>query len=162
MFALPALEPPPGPLPIMVRRVAIAQAALKKFHGVAFKWGDADCAKLASFVVKEAGHKVSLARFGNYASERTARRALEAQGFGSMVEAVDGFDVLKRIAPLAALPGDLIAFPGAEGGWDGITVALGNGRVLGFTELADRGACSIIQARVSLAIAAWNVIPWRR
>jgi uncharacterized protein YfaT (DUF1175 family) len=159
---VPQLEPPTGPLPIMVRRVAIAQAALKKFQGVGFKWGDADCAKLALFVAKTAGHRVSLSRFGNYASERTARRALKAEGLSSMVEAVDSFKVLKRIAPLAALPGDLIAFPGSEDGWDSITVALGNSRVLGFTEQAERGACSIIQAKITLALAAWSVMPWRK
>jgi hypothetical protein len=146
----------------MVRRVAIAQAALGKFQGVPFKWGDADCARLAVFVAKAAGHKVTLSRFGDYASERTARRALDKQGFKSMVEAIDSFGLLKRIAPLGALPGDLIAFPGSEKGWDGITVALGNGRVLGFTEVAERGACSIIQARLSLAITAWSILPWRK
>ena len=41
-----------------------------------------------------------------------------------------------RITPAAApAPGDLIAFPG-EGGWHGLTVYLGNGRVLGYTEAA--------------------------
>jgi uncharacterized protein YfaT (DUF1175 family) len=146
----------------MLRRVVIAQAALDKFRGQPFAWGKHDCARLAAFVAKAAGHKVNLAHFGNYGSERTARAALKAHGLATMVDAVDSFGLLRRIAPLGVLPGDLIAFPGADDGWQGICVALGNGRVLGFTEMADRGACSIIQARLAVAITAWSILPWRK
>jgi uncharacterized protein YfaT (DUF1175 family) len=155
---VPQLEPPPGPLPIMLRRAIITQAALDKFKGQPFAWGRADCARLAVFVAKAAGHKVSLARFGHYSTERAARAALRSQGLHSMVEAIDSFKLLTRIPPLAALPGDLIAFPAEDDGWQGVTVALGNSRVLGFTEAAPEGACSIIQARLALALAAWRIV----
>jgi hypothetical protein len=155
---VPRLEKPRGPLPVMVRRVMIAQAALDKFQGKPFRWGRTDCAKLAEFVLKKAGYEPGLASVGTYSTEKAALAALKARKMRSMTEAVDSVEGLKRIAPLGVLPGDLIAFPADVGGWDALVVALGNGRVLGFTERAERGACSIIAARFDLASAAWSVV----
>jgi hypothetical protein len=142
----------------LVRRVEIAQAALDQFRGKRFQWGDNDCARLAAFVLREAGYKPNLAQFGGYRSALAARRALKSRKFATVLDWVDAVGP-KRIAPAATLPGDLIAFPG-EDGWEALTVALGAGRVLGFTETAIDGGCSIIDAKLGAALAAWSVPPW--
>jgi hypothetical protein len=146
---------------LLVRRVEIAQEALDEFRGKPFVWGSFDCARLGAFVLRRCGYKPNLARFGDYKTELAARRALARQGHASLASAVDALGPM-RIAPAATLPCDLIAFPGQEGGLDGLTVVLGNGRVLGFTEAAEHGACSIIDAHLQHATAAWSVPPWRK
>jgi hypothetical protein len=139
--------------------VEIAQAALDAYIGKPFAWGENDCARLGAFVLRLAGYKPNLSRFGAYRSELSAVRALKRHKLGSLTEAVDEIGLM-RIAPAATLPGDLISFPGdTEGGLDGLTVVLGNGRVLGFTASAEAGACSIIAARLEHALAAWSVPP---
>jgi hypothetical protein len=142
------------------RRVEIAQEALDTFAGTPFAWGANDCAKLAALVLARAGYKPNLGQFGTYASDRAALRALKRRKMGSVLDWVDSVGV-QRITPAKALPCDLIAFPG-EGGWHGLTVYLGNGRVLGFTESAAEGACSIIAAKMVFAVAAWSVPPWQK
>jgi hypothetical protein len=140
--------------------VEIAQAALNAYIGKPFEWGKYDCARLGAFVLREAGFSPGLAKFGEYHSDITARKALQRAKVGSLVEAVD-LTGLARTTPAACLPADLIAFPG-EAGWQGLAVVLGNGRVLGFTESVPDGACSIIAARLELAVAAWSVPPWQK
>jgi len=144
----------------LVQRVEIAQAALTRFGGRPFKWGVDDCAKLAAYVLKLAGYKPNLSQFGDYKTDLAARRALKNREFSSVVNWIDSVGVA-RCFPAATLPGDLVAFPGV-GGWDGLAVVLGNGRVLAFTETEDDGRCSIIAADFRLAVAAWNVTPCRK
>ena len=150
-----------APKPVLVVRAEIAQAALDHFNGKPFAWGRNDCARLAAFVLRRAGYKPNLAQFGDYRSDLSARRSLKARGMKSVLDWIDGVPGMLRIAPASTLPGDLIAFPGV-GGWEGLTVALGNGRVLGFTETAEAGGCAPIAADLSLAVAAWSVPPCRR
>jgi cell wall-associated NlpC family hydrolase len=150
-----------APKHVLVVRVAIAQAALDAFVGRPFAWGTSDCAGLASFVMTRAGLKPNLAQFGHYRSDRDALRALRTRKMKTVLDWVDSVKGVRRITPAAALPGDLIAFPG-EGGWHGLTVYLGNGRVLGYTEAAADGACSIIAAKMEFAEAAWSVPPWQK
>jgi len=145
----------------LVARVEIAQAALDQFRGKPFAWGSNDCAKLAAFVIRKAGYKPNLARFGEYRTDRAAARALKAHGMKTALDWVDGIKGLRRITPASTLPGDLIAFPG-EGGWDALTVVLGNGRVLGFSETVADGGCAVIAANLGAAVAAWEVHPWRK
>ena len=143
----------------LVRRVEIAQEALDTFAGKPFAWGTNDCARLAALVLRRAGYKPNLAQFGDYRSDLSARRALKRRKMESVLDWIDSVGLM-RIAPASALPGDLIAFPGA-GGWDGLSVVLGNGRVLVFTETAGAAACSVIAANLGAAVAAWSVPPCR-
>jgi cell wall-associated NlpC family hydrolase len=144
----------------LVRRVEIAQEALDTFAGKPFAWGSNDCARLAALVLRRAGYKPKLSQFGDYRSDLAARKALKARKMKSVVDWIDSVGVM-RVAPAATLPGDLIAFPGA-GGWEGLAVVLGNGRVLAFTEAAEKGAASIVAANLGLAVAAWSVPPCRK
>jgi hypothetical protein len=145
----------------LVARVAIAQAAVDNFRGLPFQWGANDCARLAAFVIRAAGYSPNLAQFGDYRSDLAARRALKRRGLKSVVGWIDSVAGLVRITPAATLPGDLIAFPGV-GGWEGLAVVLGNGRVLAFTEAAELGGCEILDAHLELAVAAWSVAPCRK
>lgn len=142
------------------RRVEIAQEALDKFAGERFAWGSSDCALLADFVLRRAGYKPKLKSFGSYATDRGALRALKRKHMSTVLDWIDSVGVA-RIPAANVLPADLIAFPG-EGGWHGLTVYLGNGRVLGYTESAVDGACSIIAAKMVFAVAAWSVVPWQK
>jgi hypothetical protein len=152
----------PGPKNPLVRRVEIAQAAVDTFLDKPFDWGANDCARLAAFVLRHAGYKPNLGQFGTYRTDLAARRALKARKMKTVIDWIDSVSGLVRITPAAALPCDLIAFPGV-GGWEGLTVALGNGRVLGFTETAENGACSVIDVQhMELAVAAWSVQPCRK
>ena len=144
----------------LVTRVEIAQEALDTFVGKPFDWGKNDCARLAAFVLRRAGYKPKLSQFGDYRSDRAARKALKARKMASVVDWIDSVGVM-RIAPAATLPGDLIALPGV-GGWEGLTVVLGNGRVLGFSETVEGGGCAVLAANVGLAVAAWSVPPCRK
>ena len=141
----------------LVRRVEIAQEALDTFAGKPFVWGTNDCARLAALVLRRAGYKPNLAQFGDYRSDRSARKALKARKMTSVLDWIDSLGLM-RIAPAATLPGDLLAFPGATG-WDGLAVVLGNGRILAFAGDVDDHACSIIAAKLELATAAWAVPP---
>jgi len=140
--------------------VEIAQEALDTFAGRPFAWGTNDCARLAALVLRRAGYKPNLAQFGDYRSDRAALRALKARKMTSVLDWIDSVKGLHRITPAAALAGDLIAFPGA-GGWDGLAVALGNGRVLAFSGDVEGNACVVIAAKLELATAAWSVSPCR-
>jgi hypothetical protein len=144
----------------MIRRVAAAQAAVDAFAGKPFAWGENDCARLAAFALRQAGYRPNLGQFGAYRSDLAARRALKARNMKSVVDWIDRVRGLERITPAATLPGDLIAFPGV-GGWEGLSVVLGNGRVLAFTEAAG-GGCAIVAANLELAVAAWEVDPCRK
>jgi uncharacterized protein DUF6950 len=141
----------------LVRRVEIAQEALDTFVGKPFAWGSNDCARLAALVLRRAGYKPNLAQFGDYRSDLSARRALKRRKMASVLDWIDDVG-LTRIAPAAALPGDLISFPGA-GGWDGLAVALGNGRVLAFSGEIEANPCVVIAAKLEMATAAWSVPP---
>jgi len=162
MPSTPALPPLAAdqPKPVLVLRVEAAQATLDRFRGRPFAWGENDCARLAADVLRRLGYKPNLSQFGAYRSDRAARRALKSRDMASVLDWMDSIPGLARIAPAAALPGDIIAFPG-QGGWDGLAVAIGNGRVLAFTEAAEGGACSIVAAKLEFADAAWSAPPCR-
>ena len=141
----------------MMARVAVAQACVAKFDGQPFAWGECDCAKLAAFALQGLGYKPSYARFGRYRSALGARRALRREGFADTTDWIDSIHGLARIAPAAALPGDIVGLPGEEG-WTALTVALGNDRLLGF-HLAAAG-CAVVQPLVA-PLFAWRAAPCR-
>jgi hypothetical protein len=138
--------------------VEAAQATLDHFRGRPFVWGESDCARLAAHVLRGLGYKPNLSQFGSYRSDRAALRALKARGMASVIDWMDSVPGLSRIAPAAALPGDIIAFPGG-GGWDGLAVAIGNGRVLAFTETVAGNGCAVLAANLEAAVAAWSAPP---
>jgi hypothetical protein len=135
-------------------RQAAAQATFDRFDGAAFRWSSNDCARLAAFVVRRLGHRPKMPKAGTYSSALGARRALKAAGFDSLEAALDAMG-FERIPPASALPGDIVAIPGV-GDWSALTVALGNGRVLGFMD----GRAGAMQPK--LYVCAWRVPPCPR
>lgn len=136
----------------MIARVAAAQATLDQWKGKPFKLGRADCVRVAASHLRRMGHRVKLPPAGSYGTPRSALKALKDRGFASLAEAMDGagFD---RIAPAAALPGDIVAIPG-DMDIGCLTVAMSNGRVAGFHE--DCVGVEVLQP--TEYVAAWRVM----
>ena len=133
-------------------RAAAAQAVVKRFRHVPFAWGKADCGRMTALLLRGMGHKAPLARYGSYASEAGAFRALKRCGYDSMEAALDGFG-LERIPHAYVRIADLMGLRG-QGIWLGIGVYLGNGRVFAFT--ADPCLGHVYQPRDGVE-TAWRV-----
>ena len=137
--------------PLIDRRDA-AQATLDAFADQAFAWGKYDCGKMLAAHLKAMGHPVRLAPAGAYKSAMGAKGALRRMGFASLSDALDSR--FPRIAPAAAIVGDVIAMP-SEGPLDAIAICVGNGRALAYHESVP-GAV-VVQPLTMLA--AWRVDP---
>lgn len=136
----------------MIRRQQAAQAAVDRFKGQPWQLGKNDCVRMAAFVLRKMGHRPQLGKAGSYTTGAGAMRALKRSGHDSLGEALDALG-LERIAPAAARVADIVMIPG-EAPLDGaLTIAVGNGRVLGFHE--DAGSAEVLQP-VDF-IAAWRV-----
>jgi hypothetical protein len=141
-------------LPEHVRRQRAAQATLEQFRDRAFKLGTRDCVRLAAAHLRRLGYQVKLPASGSYCSVRAAAKKLEERGFADLLEAVDAHG-LERIAPAAAVVGDVLAMP-AEGPFGcGLVVALGNGRVVGYHQ--DLTGAGVLQP--TEYITAWRARP---
>jgi hypothetical protein len=117
----------------MIRRQQAAQAAVDRFKGQPWQLGKNDCVRLAAFVLRKMGHKPQLGKAGTYTTGAGALRALNRAGFSGLAEALDALG-LERIAPAAARVADIIMIPGDPTLGGALTIAVGNGRVLGFHE----------------------------
>ncbi|MFV1919132.1 hypothetical protein VPH46_06835 [Sphingomonas sp. MJ1 (PH-R8)] len=136
----------------LLRRQHAAQAAVDRFKGQPLAYGKNDCARLAAFVLRKMGHRPQLAKAGSYSTALGATRALQRSGFEDLAAAIDAMG-LPRIAPAAAWVADLVLLP-AEGPFGGaLSVAVGNGRVLGYHEDVD--GADILQPVQYLA--AWRL-----
>lgn len=141
-----------APRPVMLTRVAAAQATVARFKGKPFRFGTNDCARMVAFHLKKLKVPVCLAKAGSYKSALSARAALKKLGYATLAEALDGHG-LTRIPPAAAIVGDIIELPG-EAPFGALTVAVGNGRVLGYHQ--DLPGADILQPREF--VAAWRTI----
>lgn len=138
---------------LQARQRALA-ATVSHFEARAFAYGKTDCVRLAAFHLRKMGHRPKLAKAGSYGSLLGAVRALRRTGFASLPEALDAMG-FARIAPAAALVGDLLALPG-DGELHALQIVAGNGRVFGFHE--DRDTACFIQPTLDVAVA-WRVEP---
>ena len=137
----------------MVDRVAATQRTLDRFKGKGHAFGSCDCIRIAAAHVRQFGYKPQLAKAGSYRSLNGAKAALARAGYATVADAVDALG-LERIPPASAWVGDLIELP-SEDGLAALTVALGNGRVLGFHPACGWcGRASAEAVRVGLAGAA--------
>lgn len=135
----------------MVRRVEAATRTLARFEGKTFAWGRADCSRIVAWHLRQLGHKPALTRFGGYRTALGARAALARAGFASIADVLDEMQ-LPRIAPAAALVGDIVQGEGGDA-FGAYGVMLGNGAMLGFHE--DVPFATPLR-RISLA-TAWSV-----
>lgn len=136
------------------RRVAATSELLESWRDRPFSWAKAStCGRLITDHLRRMGYKPPVARAGSYRSALAARRALARINCATVGDMLDGLG-LQRIAPAAALVGDIVELPG-EVPFGAMTVALGNGRVLGFHE--DLPGAGVLQPQEY--VAAWRVEP---
>lgn len=122
-----------------------------------FRWGEADCVRLAASVLRNLGYKPGLNRGGRYTTEFGAARALRRAGFTTTEGWVD--DVVgpdNRIDLTLVKQGDIIGFNDGSASLTALSVSLGNGRVLGFHSDAK---CRILEPRFDVAGVAYYA--WR-
>jgi hypothetical protein len=136
----------------MIRRQQAAQAAVDRFKGQPWELGKNDCVRMAAFVLRKMGHRPQLGKAGSYKTGAGVILALKRAGYDSLSDALDALQ-LERIAPAAARVADIIMIPGEPTFGGALTIAVGNGRVLGFHE--DVGRAEILQP-VDF-ISAWRV-----
>lgn len=136
-----------------VRRIEVTQATVDRFRDMPFKWGTRDCARMVAHHLRHLGYKVRLPPSGSYASRRSAIKAMRAAGYDSLATALDQLG-LARIAPAAALPGDIIELPG-DTDLGALTIAVGNKRLFGYHAAAD--GATIMQPLEY--VAAWRAEP---
>lgn len=133
------------------RRASAAQATLDRFKDRPFAWGTNDCGRMTAFHLRKMRRPVPVAKAGTYRTAASARAALKRLGYSSLVDLLDAR--FERIPPASALVGDLLSLE-ADNPLGAITVAMGNGRVLGWHEDAP-GAVVMQPTRYDLA---WRVI----
>lgn len=131
------------------RRQSAVQATIDRYDGKPFVWGTRDCVRVASWHVRQLGHRASVLKGRRYTNALTAARTLKSLGFETLEAGVDSLG-FPRIAPAMALDGDLIAIP-AEDGTAALAIAVGNGRIL----VAAEGRWGIGTA--SAYLTAWRV-----
>ena len=136
----------------MIRRQQAAQAAVDRFKGQPWELGQNDCVRMAAFVLRKMGHRPQLGKAGSYKTGAGSLLALKRAGYRTLAEALDGMG-LARVPPAAARVADIVMIPG-EPPLDGaLTIAVGNGRVLGYHQ--DLVGADILQPVEY--IAAWRV-----
>ena len=141
-------------LTILDRKAAAAQKTLDAWSVRPIKLGTSDCVRMSAFHLRLLGRKVKLPPSGSYRTVNSARKALKAAGYESLGAALDAMG-LERIAPAAAVVGDIIAMP-ADDQLGALSICLGNGRVLGYHEGNPNGATVLHPLEF---VAAWRVSP---
>jgi hypothetical protein len=137
-----------------VRRERITKACMDRFNGKPLIAGRRDCATLAAHAMHKAGRKADILTGSSHTTWAGAVKYIRKQGCKSLVELMDASG-LERIPPASAWPGDIVALPSSDGDGFGcsLTVALDNGRVLGFN--SETGNCEPHQP--FMFVAAWRV-----
>ncbi len=138
----------------LVRRTTAAQKTLDKWSKKPMRLGTADCVRMAAAHLRQLGYKVKLPPSGSYRTPASAAKALKAAGFASVEDALDG-QGLERIAPASAIVGDILMLDGGDR-FGALTVAVGNGRVVGWHESAPGGATVMQPLEFK---AAWRAEP---
>ena len=142
----------------LVQRRDATQKTLDAFKDRPFEWWLVDCGMgLAATHLRNLGIDPRIERFRRYSTEAGAYRSLKRAGFSDLDGVMDdllGIDA--RIHPARTLVGDVLAFR-EIGGRFALTVAVGNGRVLGFHP-ATR-TCIVCQPDFNSAVSvAWKVL----
>jgi hypothetical protein len=145
--------------PMVIRQQAV-EACIERFNGKPMKWGTVDCARIVSHNLRHLGVSTSLLKGLTYSSEHAALKAMRSLGVEGLGGAMDLVgDRVFRIPPAAAVQGDIIGMATEGEVWDmALTVAVGNGRVLGILN----GKAVVMQPDLTQAVAAWRCNPCRR
>ena len=142
-------------VPPLVRRMRATEAALERFAGKPFVWGERDCLRMVAFALREMGHSPPLREAGRYATLLGAHRALKRTGYATLDAWVDAWG-LRRIPAALALPADILALPSEIPAMPALAVVLSHGRVLAYApELGCAAPVTLLDTVLSLA--AWSV-----
>lgn len=137
----------------LAQRQRAVQACIDRFVGKPFRWGVADCVRLARHDLHAMGVKTAMLKGVAYRSELGAARALKAAGHADLIAAVDAMGFV-RVPPARAWMGDLMALPcedGREPWGAALVVAKGDGAVIGF-----QGGFGV-EMRPTAFTCAWRV-----
>lgn len=148
------------PAQIMTRRKDAAQACLTRFADKPYEVGKRDCTKMALHLLHKLSIRAAFAKGVRYSSEIGGVKFLKRSGFDTLIQAVDGLGLL-RIAPAAALVGDLVALP-TTSPLGSLAVCVGPGQLLAYGE-DFAGATVIGQVKQYVDDAdgpcAWRTLP---
>lgn len=117
----------------MLKRAAAAQACMDRFEGKPYHPATRHCGKLAAHALTKMGRSAKLLNASRHTTEAGAIKYLKRTGFACLADLMDAMG-LERIAPAAALPGDIIGLPSGDAFGCSLSVALGDGLVLGLVE----------------------------
>jgi hypothetical protein len=135
------------------RRSTAAQKTKDRFEGEPWKPGKFDCWQMAAFHARAVGNPLKIAsKIGVYHSVAGGIRKLRRLGHKDIPSALDA--AFERITPAAAIVGDFIQMLSEDDDIGGVTVCLGNGRVIGYHEEAI-GACVLQPLEM---VAAWRAV----
>ncbi|WP_342249387.1 DUF6950 family protein [Sphingomonas sp. OTU376] len=138
----------------LVRRRDAAQQILDAWKARPLRLGTNDCVRMIAAHLRKLGYKVKLPPSGSYRTVASATKALRAAGFSSVGAALDDLG-LERIAPAAAIIGDILELPAVDG-LGAFAIALGNGRAAAYHEDV-AGGVQVIQPLEY--VDAWRAPP---
>jgi len=131
----------------LVERMMATQATVDAFKGKRFVDWQSDCIFLMTTHAQHMGRKIDVPRYGD---AKSAAAALRKLGFRTLGQAMDKH--FRRIERHEVMTGDIVEMPGANG-FTALSIAVGNGRVLGFHESIPH--CDILQP--VLISGAWRI-----
>jgi len=132
----------------LVERVEITNATLAQFVGQPFAFGACDCGLMVIRHLKAMGWTIRTG--GTWKTATALKRFLKRHG-GSGAACIDSWG-LPRIAPAAAIVGDIVEIQGVPP-FGAFGICVGNGRIMAFHE--DAEGVAILQP-VEPPIAAWR------
>lgn len=137
------------------RRVAATTATQSRFSGRAFDWSkQSTCLHMIRFHASQMGHKLPIVP--RFRTALGAKKALKAEGVETLPELMDKYFL--RIPAAKMLTGDVAAFPGDEGGFDGLMIYGQLRAVIGWHE--DEPDCQIARLTdegYALCTGAWRL-----
>lgn len=135
-----------------LKRDAAVRACMARFDGKPYHPAKRHCGKLAALAMHRMGRAATLLNASRHTTEAGAIKYIRRTGFASLTDLMDATG-LERIAPAAALPGDIIALQSRDAFGCSLAVALGDGMVLGLLE----GAAGFGPFVPHAFVAAWRV-----
>ncbi|WP_270374993.1 DUF6950 family protein [Marinicauda sp. Alg238-R41] len=139
-------------------RQRVVRACLDRFDKKPRQYGSVDCVKSTAFVLRKAKVKIPMLKGKTYGSRGKAKALLDETGYACLVECIDALG-LERIAPLATLPGDIIALPVPDSDPFGASLFIvhtaGAHRAFGFDPMTS--CFEVGLPDLSACLAAWRV-----
>lgn len=138
----------------MIKRANTVQACMNEYGYKEVTPGTHDCLTLTACAMNGQGIDTSLISDWSGKTWADGYSYIKRKGFDDLVSLMDSALPDRRIAPAAALPGDIIALPAADERFGcSLAVALDNGRVLGLN--AASGLIEPLQPR--MFVCAWRL-----